>query len=392
MPETGNRILFVSDCVPGHGTGVQICLFRHLCRLAESGWEIAIASKERERIGANLPVGWQTAWIPQRRWWWPPARESNTLSMALRFRIWEQECRKQLGTEQFTSILTWLDFSYPLLAMHLARRWQIPLSVLVYDEREAWIDCPHEKKAATAQSAKVLQAADRVWFVSDALRQRYIAKLNLESIRAKSRVLMPIPGGGTGAFVKWRPEMEERPVVVYAGKLHDFYFENLTVVATALEKLNGTLHLITDAGHPVLGRLRQEHPNVTHHDFFASNDDLLRYVSETATAFLATYAFDPEIQPWSASSFPSKIVEFSHTGLPILTLTPPFTAFAQWARQHHWEGCIESLAPSAVLEGLRPVTQRPDWETLAAQSKKAAANSFCPAAIQQQFECELAKR
>src|SRR5215831_449740 len=133
------HILLVSFIPPMPATGTPIILERHLLQLERRGWKVSIIVPE-----LCLPTGntffdsLQIIPLSTRRWWWPPFRPDLPGSVEMRLHLWRLECERALGRKRPSAILTVLWGFCPLLAMHLSRRWKVPLSVIIHDQEELW--------------------------------------------------------------------------------------------------------------------------------------------------------------------------------------------------------------------------------------------------------------
>lgn len=383
--ESRRHILLVSFIPPMQSTGTPIILERHLLELERKAWRISIVAPQLcIPTGHKFSDSWQV--IPLgRRWWWPPFRPNIPGSLKIRLHLWQRECEQALCEKRPAAILTVLWGVYPVLAMHLSRRWKVPLSVIIHDQEELWATSNAEQQLLKERSTMVLGQADRIWPVSRELGDVY----QLPE-KKKLKVLLPIPDKYCRGFVEWKNHFEDRPVIAYAGSLHSFQFSNLQGIASVLQRINGTLLLVTDNDNPVLAKLRKTYQNVQHRNPFEKNKDAVKFLSENASCILVSCSFDITEQRWAVSSFPSKLVEFSQIGLPILILAPPFAAISTWAKRRHWISYISELDQTRLASVLIQLTSRETWLKMATQTREVALSEFCPDLIQAQFESELA--
>ena len=303
----------------------------------------------------------------------------------MRLHLWQLECEQVLGRERPSAILTVLWDIYPLLAMRLSKRWKVPLSVIIHDQEELWATSEAEHHLLKQRSLTILNQSERIWPVSRELGDNY----NLKE-KQKIKVLFPIPEKSSQSFVEWKNHFKTHPVVAHAGSLHPFQFPNLQSLASALQKINGTLLLITPDDNLVLAKLRELYPNVKHQKPFAQNRDVIKFLSDNASCILVSYSFEISEQIWAGTSFPSKLVEYSHLGLPILILAPPSTAISNWAKSRQWLSYISQLDEAELLNVLKQLTIPETWLEMAKQTRKVALSEFHPDLIQAQFEAELA--
>ena len=381
------HLLLVSFLPPSQGTGSPIILWRHLTQLEAKGWKISIIAPEQQlRSIAPLPKSWQVIPLVGRRWWWPPLRQQIPGLLRLRLALWQLDCERHFRHDEPSEIVTFLCKTPPLLAASLAQSWQVPPSVIMHDQEEFWATSEVDRRWIKRRAKEVLDRASRIWPVSRELGQAY----PLQNPQNCS-VLYPIPDSTTYRFSEWNPHFKIQPVVAHAGRLHPFQIPNFQMLAQALQKVNGILLLVAPRDNPTLVQLMNTCPNIQVQEPFEHNQQVVEFLSEKASCILVSYAFSLAEQPWAATSFPSKLVEFCHLGLPALILAPSGTAAAAWAEQQQWMGHIDRLDAAQFAQAVAQLTTPETWLKMANQTRQAAATEFNPDRIQAQFESELVK-
>lgn len=379
------HILVVSFLPPTLGTGTPIILRRHLQRLELEGWKISVSIPELSLSAwDDIPDSWQIMPLAARRWWWAPIRSHIPISLSVRFPLWRADCEEALGDQRPSTILTVLWDIYPLFATYLSKHWNIPLSVIIHDQEELWVS-QTKRRLVQQRSLKVLKQASRIWTVSNELREAYCHRKP-----QNVTVLPPIPELFNQPFVSWTERFQQNPVVAHAGSLHAFQIENFCSLARSLQAVNGTLLIIANGDNPTLRELLQTFPNVKHQEPFKQNRDAIQFLADHASCILVSYAFSLNQQPWAATSFPSKLVEFSQLGLPVLILAPRSTAIGRWAIAHDWLSYVSQLEASQLLKVLTKLTLPETWTEMANQTQAVALTEFDANLIQAQFESELA--
>jgi glycosyltransferase involved in cell wall biosynthesis len=379
------HLLYVSGIVPRQSFGGSIILYRHLKLLEGSNWRISVISSQQSIAKEKFPEPWQVITMPDRRWWWPPVRPEIPGSLELRLRLWQYECNHLFRKERPSAILTVLWDSYSLFAALLSRAWQIPLSVIVHDDWELRASSESHRRLVRQYQKIVMEQATRVWPVSSKLG----STINLKS-PGKMSVLLPIPNGKRDSFIEWSDKFKFHPVITYAGNLYPSFTPVLKVVAKALEQVNGTLLLVTNPNNSHLSELVNSSPNIKCHEPFEDNTEVIEFLSNNSSCILVGYPFDSTENLKLIGSFPSKLLEFSHVGVPLFILTPPNTALSDWAADHEWLCYLTSLDKQKLLLLLKQLTDKEAWTKMAKQSRQVALNEFNPSLIQKQFESELA--
>lgn len=379
------HILFALSNAPKQGSGSPIIIDRHLRRLSSKNWKVSIVATEQSIFSETFPHSWQTIAIPMRRWWWPPYRPQVPGLLELRLRCWQLECERVLMKERPSAILTVLRDSYSLFAAHLSKSWQIPLSVIVHDQEELWANSDAEYRWIRQHWITVLNQAARIWPVSQELGDAYQVKET-----SKISVFPPIPDGNSQGFVEWKDSFKNHPIIAYAGSLYpgqEFCFYS---IASALQKINGTLLLLIPNDKLYSLNLLKNFSNIKYQKPFSKNTDVITFLAENASCILVPYPLDLTKNPWVATCFPSKLIEFSHLGLPLITLAPPNTALSNWAKTHNWLSHLSQMNEEEILKVLNQITEKEIWMQMAQQSQNVALNEFNPNVIQSQFESELA--
>jgi glycosyltransferase involved in cell wall biosynthesis len=377
------HILFSYCSPPMQGPGSPIIMDRHLKRLSND-WKISIIAPEQSFVNTDFPDSWQVIRMPMRRWWWPPYRLHISKSLELRFLCWRLECERVFFGERPTAIVTILKDIYSIFAAYLSKAWQIPLYVIVHDREELWSNSDLERRWIRRNYPIVLNQATKIWPVSEELGS--FCKVNEAT---KITTLIPIPEGKNRGFAKWADEFKTSPVVAYAGSIYPSQVAHFRSVASKLEKLGGTLLLITPKDRPGILQLLDAFPNIEHREPFAKNSDVIDFLARRASCVLVPYPLNLSEHPWAATCFPSKLVEFSHLGLPIFILAPAGTALGNWAIKHGWYSYLSDMDEEKLFQMLRRLTEKTEWIEMAKQSQAVAQEEFNPDLIQAQFESEL---
>jgi len=377
-----NHILCVFGSPPRQGLTGPVILDRHLKRLP-SKYEISIVAPEQSFDGLTFPDEWRLIPIPMRRWWWIPYRYQVPKLQEVRFWYWRQECEKVLKVSRPTIILTILHDTYSVFSAYLSKIWQIPLIVILHDQMEL-VDKSDKFADYVKKNWKyVLDQATVILPVSFELSISYqINEIN------KIKLLLPIPEGNRNTFVEWEEQFKLSPITAYAGNIYSAQIPDFRKVAKSLSKVNGRLLLIVPMSIEVKGLL-SDCPNVDYHEPFKNNADVIEYLSQYASSILVNYPLDINTMPWISTSFPSKLVEFCHLGLPILIIAPTTTSLGKWSLEHNWLSYLSNMDDDKLLLTLSNMTEKQKWLQMASQSITVAQSEFNPEYIQAQFESAI---
>lgn len=378
-PRGTPRLLFVDRGVPADAPGTPVVVWRHLNRLESDGWQVRVAAFEPELTEA-APPSWHLVTYPLRRRWWPPHRAFVPGSLSVRASLQSREIVSALDGDLPDIVLTTLSPEFSTVAAAVASRLGRPLAVIVHDQPELWESVAGDlagQRRVARQVRAVLHQAARVYPVTQALAEAYGP-----DVAAKSHRLLPIPAGGLPAPAEWSPRYA-RPHIVHAGSLHSFQRPNIEAVARALGSVGGRLTIVSHHDMAPFEDLARAFAHVTLRPAFPSSRDALAFCAAEASALLVSYSFSE--QPWAATSFPSKMVEFAHLGLPQLLLAPPDAAASVWAREQGWTSHVEVLNADALPAEVVSLATRDGWTRRAGDSHRAAAGPFDPETIHARF-------
>ena len=383
------RLLLIADGPPRQGWGAPIVLDRHLRRLVDGEWEVDIACLSEHAKTCSPCANWTVL---------PVHAHSILRNLPLRgmYRLcvflWERQIRRSLASHPDCVLAVQQGaLAHTDTAAAVARSLQVPLNLLILDHRERWEANPNHRRTQYRQTEALFAQASRAWFVSERLIEEYGEHVRLPSPEV-NRVLRPVPDGGSSARASWQQGFSKQPVVVHFGAIQPTHRPVVLALADALAPLGGKLILVEKEGNPTVRGCVAERGNVEHVPFFPTNRQAVEFVAGKAAAAVHMYAFPPMTQGWATASFPSKLMEFTQTGVPMLLLTPPGTALHDWARANEWLGLCDDLSAASLRRLLAPLCAQEGWERMAAQSLAAAQDEFSPRRIQRQFEDELVVR
>jgi hypothetical protein len=362
---------------PGAGTGSPVIVLRHLRRFAQDGWRVSVLADYGGNYSAVESAGWTLHRLCHRRWWWPPYRDRSPGLRWMRLRLLARQVSNI--TPKPDVILGYLaahtDFSADL-ATHVARAMGVPLHMLVHDDATAFPAARGRQRAIRRYHNSILTAADVSWFVSPELADCFA----LSSERR--RVLLPIPEGWSEP-AKWQPGFATSPKLYYAGHV---WPEQLPLMAKLARSARSAGYELVVLSRPstALRSLAATEP-IRLQAPFATNEEALAHLTSHASALLVSYAETVAAMPWCATSFPSKLVEYSHLGIPTAIVAPVESSVARWAARTKYP-FFYAPADLARFEGwLTWLRGRSLWEDAAAISLRLARTEFDPVRIHSQL-------
>lgn len=373
--DTGRHLLYISDVPPGPGLGGRIIADRHLRRLAAEGWHIIVVVPFGQ---TPAPGPWRSIQLPARRWWWPPFRPSVPWLARLRLWAWRRELADR-GVTRCDRIVTvcWGPMSW--LAASLAESLHAPLIAIVHDW---WGEIDNSDAGRigrhTCRIARTVLAVSTE--MQEALRQECEREVDL---------LYPVPADRSLPFAAWR-EVYVRPVVAHVGSLQAHHEDFLAELAAQLRQSGGQLLLLCPSDNPTAAALAHRCSNLIRQDLFPDNQTALSWIAEHASALVVMYPLGRTHQGRAPTGFPSRLVEFSQTGLPILLAAPTGNPISSWAQRHNWTGWCDPTDRVALRRWVESLTDQAAWTARATDTRRAAMTDFDPERLHAQLSSALA--
>ncbi len=369
------QLLYVSDVSPGPGHGGAIIVDRHLRRLAAEGWMITVVLP----FGRSAAPGpWREIALPARRWWWPPFVPTQPVLANLRAAAWRRELARA-GVPRADAVLTVCWGSLSWLAASLARASHAPLVALVHD----WW-----RETGTVADGLIGRHACNVAKTVFGVSREMQTALATECARDID-VLYPLPATRTLPFAKWR-ETFAAPAVAHVGTLHPYHEEFLATVAARLILLGGRLLLLCPHENPVADALARRCSNLIRQDFFPDNTDALNWVAAHASGLVVMYQQGLNADGLPPTGFPSRLVEFSQLGLPVLLAAPAGNPIRTWAERRGWSSHCDPTDHPAIDNWLRSLADPIAWSARADETRAAAQTDFDPESIHRHLANALA--
>ena len=365
------------------GAGSAIIVFRHLRRLAAKGWRITVVSDWGQELKYCEQEGWPVFHLTHRKPWWPPYKPANPLLRGIRHWLWAGECDRFLNGVRPDAVFTYLSAFTGFMsqvALAYARRYRLPLSLIAHDDPACFAETPAVGMEKRRSYQAIVGGAHRNWFASPELAAIY------DLPDSKRTTLPPIPDG-FAASPDWKPEFAASPLVVYAGNYWPAQLPLLARMARETTAAGGRLMLLVKNSPDVEALCRNE--PVVWREPFRENREALAFLAENAAGLLVSYTESSDEMPWIRSSFPSKLIEYTHLGLPIMIYAPADSAVASWARKREFADYATPQTSGAVKSFVEALKSQETWRRKAAFSQKFAATEFDPVRIQEAFEAGL---
>jgi hypothetical protein len=122
---------------------------------------------------------------------------------------------------------------------------------------------------------------------------------------------------------------------------------------------------------------------------FRTNQEALQHLAQEAAGLLVSYTDTVEQMPWIATSFPSKLVEYTQLGLPCAIVAPPDSAVGRWAQRGHFADFFDPAELSGLATWARDLRNETTWRQHSARIHHLAEGEFSPEKIQATFAAGL---
>jgi len=243
-------------------------------------------------------------------------------------------------------------------AASLASRLRLPLHLVVHDDFGTMQGLPNSLRSwADRQFGEVYRSASTRLCVSPYMSERY-----RDHYGSQGTVLYPLRAPDTPNFVTppagaahGSPSVR----IAYAGSLqHTGYVRSLAMLASVLASVDGRLIVYSPQQLALSSDSEPDMSNVTIRPTIPARDLISRLRLEADVLFVPM-SFEPDNRRDAELAFPSKLSDYTATGLPLLIFGPPYCSAVRWAREN---------------PGVAEVVDRPDPRALAAAIRRLASD------------------
>ncbi len=263
-----------------------------------------------------------------------------------RWRYWR--IRTLIRRFQPEAVMTVAHGSTWLTADSVARRMHIPLHLIIHD------DVPlstHIRKThwprVEREFGRVYQNAASRLCVSPSMAETYTRRYGVAA-----EVLYPSRAADTPAWESSPPREEGASLLYcYAGSINTSdYIPRLVALSAEAERDGDQLVIYSTIRPEEAQRIGLARPNISIRGFIPFQD-LLRRMRESADVLFVPMSFAPADRPNMEISFPSKIADYTVTGLPLLIWGPPWCSAIRWAKENPGVAeAVDSPDPAALRE------------------------------------------
>jgi len=252
---------------------------------------------------------------------------------------------QQVGDFRPQAVLSLLHGYQWVTAANFARRHGLPLHLIAHDQLERSFLASDRVKARIGDAfARVYPTAAGRFCVSPRLAEAYEAETG-----AAAQVLYPVrrPGFEAPTSVSPRVASPGRPFTfAFAGSIWGKgLIEAIELERAVAQQLGAQVMIFGPYTREDLAARGLSGENLIVGGLASAHEFLERLRTE-ADALLCSVAFDPASRLQMELCFPSKLVEYTAVGLPILAHGPPTSAAVRWA--------IDNPGVAAIADNLDP--------------------------------------
>lgn len=312
-------LVFVGRRLPARNAHAsEIVFYRHLLRIQKCGFTVGCAVPGALVGSSNLDVPFDILQRTSRKWWWPPSAVLRHLPASVSDWIWRHEILDQVRKLSPDLIVSHVADRSFFQAHILAESLNVPFAAFAHDAPIHFCD------EDIPQLKRTLSRTAKVWCVS-----RPLEKLMNQLGATKTSVLLPIPSKSTPKAQSRRIQEVRRLAIV--GSVYE-PCDSLKVIDQACERHGLQYSIIAPKPPSNLAELKRGE----YVGFFPTPEESLEYVSQNCSGFIIPYPMPCHGNSnvdFLEYSFPSRFLEISQLGLPILITSSPSFAISDWCQE-----------------------------------------------------------
>ena len=290
---------------------------------------------------------------------------------------------QSLNGFEFESVLTVAHGFGWLAAAEIARRRNAALHLVVHDDwpRVANV-APAFRNWLDQRFASVYRQARSRLCVSPAMRREYEKRYG-----APATVIYPSRAANCEAFAEPPAHLSRKFTVAFAGTINSpGYIRALIALQEALKLVSGRLLIF---GPLTTTEAQQLGLNDADVRGLLTSSELLTTLRNEADALFVPMSFDPADRGNMEMAFPSKLADYTATGLPLLIYGPTYCSAVIWARENPGVAEVVESEPE-LANAINLLACYPDKRiALGARALAAGQEYFTHGRAQQLFHQSL---
>jgi glycosyltransferase involved in cell wall biosynthesis len=230
-----------------------------------------------------------------------------------------------------------------LAAGALAKKLQVPLITIVHDNFADMIaGSPRFRRLMEARANTLLKSSDHLIFVCDSMRDYFVNQHGLDG-----SVLYPTACREFPQHPPEPPARGQRPfTVAYGGTV--IYLDEIRALIDAAGRCGARMVFYSNVDPASAKDLGFVGDHVEFRQPVPSTE-LVERLRKEADLLLVPMQFAENQRVRAITGFPSKIADYSMTGLPILIYGPKWCSAATWARKYIGEECVCDVEDIGLL-------------------------------------------
>lgn len=275
-----------------------------------------------------------------------------------------------------------------LTAAEIAKKRKVPLHLIVHDDWPRVADiAPQFRNWLDDRFATVYRQAQSRLCVSPAMTRFYE-----ERYGAPASVIYPSRAADCADFAEPPARLadgDKQFTIVFAGTINSRgYVRALASLQNALEPVNGRLLIFGPLTEDAALQLGLRHRNTEIRGLLGSTELLMRLREEADTLFVPM-AFEASDRSNMELAFPSKLADYTATGVPLLIYGPGYCSAVVWAREN--PGVAQVVESERDLSNaIAKLATNPDHRIALGKSALSTGREyFSHARVQQRFHQSL---
>jgi glycosyltransferase involved in cell wall biosynthesis len=284
----------------------------------------------------------------------------------------------------YESVLTVAHGFGWLAAAELASKRRVPLHLIVHDDWPRVADiAPRFRNWLDDQFANVYRQAQSRFCVSPAMSRFYEQRYG-----EPATVIYPSRAADCADFEEPPAHLADRDkqfTVVFAGTINSRgYVRALSALQKALEPINGRLLIFGPLTADAAQQDGLDHRN-TEIGGLLNSTELLMRLREEADALFVPMSFACEDRANMEMAFPSKLADYTATGVPLLIYGPSYCSAVAWARENAGVAEVVETEPE-LATAIAQLANNPDHRiSLGKRALDIGREYFTHARVQQSF-------
>ncbi len=271
-----------------------------------------------------------------------------------------------------------------LAAAQIATKLNQPLHLIVHDDWPRVADvAPRFRNWLDDQFARVYRQARSRLCVSPAMNRFYEQRYG-----AAASLIYPSRAADCADFAEPPAHLAERDkqfTIAFAGTINSRgYVRALTTLQKALEPVDGRLLLFGPLSEEAAQQAGLIHQNTEICGLLSSTELLMR-LREEADALFVPMSFDAADRSNMEMAFPSKLADYTATGVPLLIYGPSYCSAVAWAHENAGVAEVAEAEP-ALATAIAKLANNPDHRlVLGKRALETGREYFTHARVQQRF-------